>query len=140
MFVLLAGRVTCISEPAEYKTPGSIRTQVNEGVACTGVHRSAQDSSVKHKEEKPIQILRPALSWGDLEGKEVKKEGPSSLLLESKEDAVNSYNEDECKRNALHQNELLSSEHNNKSFPIEDSSDGGASPQVLADCEGRHFI
>ncbi|MCO5605312.1 hypothetical protein L7F22_059494 [Adiantum nelumboides] len=52
--------------------------------------------------EKPIQMLRPLLSLLNLEDKEGKKEeGQSSLQLESKEDAGDSYDEDECKSNTI---------------------------------------
>ncbi|MCO5612629.1 hypothetical protein L7F22_066898 [Adiantum nelumboides] len=132
-----------------YSILDSICPHVHEVFACIGVYGSTQGSNVvKHNlEEKPIQIprrpdlsrghleankekpnqmLRPILSSLNLEDKEGKKEeGQSSLQLESKEDARDSYDEDECKRFALsHQNELLSSEQNNNSCQNEDSSDG----------------
>ncbi|MCO5598211.1 hypothetical protein L7F22_052303 [Adiantum nelumboides] len=140
-----------------YSILDSIRSHVRKGFSYIGVHGSTQGSNVvkhnleekpiqiprrpdlsrghvKANKEKPIQMLRPLLSSLNLEEKEGRKEeGQSSLQLESKEDAGDSYNEDECKRFALsHQKELLSSEHNNNNYQNEDSSDGDSIPHGKA--------
>ena len=69
---------------------------------------------------------------GDLEGKEEHKEGQRSLYLESKDNARDSYNKDECIKAVVHQKELLSSVHTNKSYKNEDSSDGNSIPLTNA--------
>ena len=112
-------------------------------------------SAVKPNEEKPIQSLIPDPSWGflgdtsekpvmllksvkpallsalssrDLENNGEQKEGESSLL-ETKDNAGDSYNKDECVKTALQKKEFLSSEQTTKSCTHEDLSDGESTPQ-----------